>query len=170
MREDLPLFPISTRYNAALSLRPSYVFRTCLPRPGCFPGAWSSWDFASRQFAPKIVDLSVRFIHSQFRYISSLWASVVEENHPLELIREKRGKKSETKKSPWGRIGTTPATTAGPVLSLEVSEVATILVTFDLVLCLKAVSFFASWSSCRSDYHSSLDWLQVLLQVSSFAF
>ena len=31
--------------NIALSLRPLYwyVFRTCMRRPGCFPGAWSSW-------------------------------------------------------------------------------------------------------------------------------
>ena len=35
-----------------------------------FPGAWSSWIFACRQFAPKIVDVSVRFF--RFRSIYSL--------------------------------------------------------------------------------------------------
>ena len=44
-----------------LTLRPFYVFRTCMRRPGCFPGAWSSWIVASRHFAPKIVEPSVRF-------------------------------------------------------------------------------------------------------------
>ena len=40
--EDLPLFPITRRYNTALSLRHFYVFRTCMRRPGDFLGAWSS--------------------------------------------------------------------------------------------------------------------------------
>ena len=52
---------ISNLLGTAISLRPLYVFRTCTGRPGCFPGAWSSWIFASRQFAPKIVNASVRF-------------------------------------------------------------------------------------------------------------
>ena len=64
--KDLPLFPISIRYNIAPSLRPSYVFRTCMRRPDCFTGALSSWIFVNRQFAPKIVDLSVRVIHVLF--------------------------------------------------------------------------------------------------------
>ena len=42
-------------------------------RPGWYPRAWSSWHFACRQFAPKFVDLSVRFIRMLF--YSSLWAS-----------------------------------------------------------------------------------------------
>ena len=42
--KDSPLFPISRSYNTntALSLCPLHVFRTCMRRPGCFPGAWSS--------------------------------------------------------------------------------------------------------------------------------
>ena len=66
MREDSPLFPISVRYNAARSLCHFYAFRTCMRCPGGIPGAWSSLGFASRQFAPKIVDLSVRFISVSF--------------------------------------------------------------------------------------------------------
>ena len=64
--KDLPLLPVPIRYNTALSLRPFYEFRTCMRRPGCFCGAWSSWIFATRQFAPKIVDLSVRVIRFLF--------------------------------------------------------------------------------------------------------
>ena len=48
------------------SFSPFYAFRTCIGRPGYFPGAWSSWIFASCQFEPKIVDLSVRFIRILF--------------------------------------------------------------------------------------------------------
>ena len=34
-------FPISVRYNIASSLRP--LVHPCMRRPGCFPGAWTSW-------------------------------------------------------------------------------------------------------------------------------
>ena len=53
-------------YNTALSLRPFYVFRTCMRRPDCFPGAWSL-AFACRQFVSGIfVGLCVRFIRILF--------------------------------------------------------------------------------------------------------
>ena len=54
------------------SLSPSsymYLFSTCMRHPGYYPEAWRllSWTmellaFESRRFAPKVVDLSVRFI------------------------------------------------------------------------------------------------------------
>ena len=40
--KNSPLFPISRKYNTTLSLRHFYVFLTCMRRPGCFHGAWSS--------------------------------------------------------------------------------------------------------------------------------
>ena len=39
-----------------------YFVYTRMRRPGCFPGAWSSRHLQARQFAPRIVDLSVLFI------------------------------------------------------------------------------------------------------------
>ena len=40
----MPLVSISIRYNTAPSLRPFfYIFRACMRRSGCYPGAWSSW-------------------------------------------------------------------------------------------------------------------------------
>ena len=47
---------------------------SCMRRPGCFP-SMEFLTFASRQFAPKIVDLCVRFIRI-FLFYSSLSASV----------------------------------------------------------------------------------------------
>ena len=75
MREDSPLFPISIIYSSAHSLRPFYIFCTCMRRPGCFPGEWSSWIFASRQFAPKIGDFSDRFIRILFGSESSIFVT-----------------------------------------------------------------------------------------------
>jgi len=81
--KNIPLSPISTKFGTAISLRPSYVFRTCIGRPGCFPGAWSSWIFSSRQFAPIIVNASVRFIRLLF-YIFLGGSSTV-----VQFTREK---------------------------------------------------------------------------------
>ena len=36
------MFPISQL--CSFFLRPFYAFHTCMRRPGCFPGAWSSWS------------------------------------------------------------------------------------------------------------------------------
>ena len=91
--KDLPLFPISIGYNSAQSLRPFCVFRTCMRRPGCFPGAWSSCIFAIRQFAPKIVDLSCSH-NSYFVYILLLLSKRSGEIQPLQLYVKKRGGKS----------------------------------------------------------------------------
>ena len=100
-----PLFSISIRYNIALSLRLFYVFRTCVRRPGCFPGACIpymraacrlfSWSmellgFCKSSVVPEIVDPSVLFIRILF-YIY-LWASTAEGIQPLEIIRKKREK------------------------------------------------------------------------------
>ena len=50
--KDSPLFPISVRYSTVLS--PSFVCISCMHAASeLFPGAWSSWIYASRQFAPK---------------------------------------------------------------------------------------------------------------------
>lgn len=49
-------------YNTSLSFRPFYVRisykQRCL---GCFPGEWGLRTFASREFVPRSVNLSVRF-------------------------------------------------------------------------------------------------------------
>ena len=66
MREGLA-FIFNLNKIEHCSFSPSFLFfRTCMRRPGCFPGAWSSWIFASRQFAQKIMDLSVHFIGIMF--------------------------------------------------------------------------------------------------------
>ena len=59
MKQDWPFVSISIRYSSVLSVRPFYVYRTCMRRPGRSPGAWELLAFASRKFAPKIADLSV---------------------------------------------------------------------------------------------------------------
>ena len=46
------------------------IVRTITGRPGCFPGTWSCGFFASRQFASKIVDLSVRFFRILYKFFS----------------------------------------------------------------------------------------------------
>ena len=33
---------VNQRRNTAPSPRPLFAFRTCMRRPGCYPGAWSS--------------------------------------------------------------------------------------------------------------------------------
>ena len=43
-----------------------YAIRTCMRRPGCCTGTHELLAFASRQFPPKIVDLSVRVIRTFF--------------------------------------------------------------------------------------------------------
>ena len=48
--------------RTALFLRSFHVFRTCIRRPGCYLGAWSSWHLQVVSFAPKILALSVSFI------------------------------------------------------------------------------------------------------------
>ena len=48
------------------SFSPSFLFRPCMRRPGCLRGPWELLAFASRQFAPKTVGHSVRFIRSHF--------------------------------------------------------------------------------------------------------
>ena len=55
-------FGLSLRHNTALFLRPFHVFCTCIRRPGCYLGAWSSWHLQVVSFAPKILALSVSFI------------------------------------------------------------------------------------------------------------
>ena len=41
---DLPIVSISIRYtHGSVFTSFFYAFRTCMRRPGCFPGAWSSW-------------------------------------------------------------------------------------------------------------------------------
>ena len=87
---------ISIRYKSAHILHPFYVLRTCVRRPDCFPGPWTSWICASPQLAPKIVDLSVRFtIKIAFRSIcSSLWASVAEGISTIEVHTWKKGETS----------------------------------------------------------------------------
>ena len=62
MREGLAFNSNLNKIQHALSLRPFYLFRSCILRPGCMPGAWSSWSYARRQFAPKIMELSLRLI------------------------------------------------------------------------------------------------------------
>ena len=94
MREGLAFISnLNVKHNSALSLRPFYVFRTCMRRPGCFPGAWSSCIFAIRQFAPKIVDLSCSH-NSYFVYILLLLSKRSGEIQPLQLYVKKRGGKS----------------------------------------------------------------------------
>ena len=109
--------------------------RICLSciygRPGCSPGAWSSWVFASCQFAPKIVGLSVRFIRILF-YIFFLVSKRSGGNLIIGvLLQNREGNSSTHWKKTGGRIGTVTVTPAGPVLSLEVSVVATISLSFD---------------------------------------
>ena len=73
VREGLAFFcsNLSKKYSTALSLRPFYVLRACT-RPALFSWSMELLAFASRQFAPKIVDLSARFIRSHFAQSSSL--------------------------------------------------------------------------------------------------
>ena len=56
-------FDLSKIQHSSLSV--FSMFRACMRRPSCYPGAWSSLGFASHQFAPNIVELSVRVIHSR---------------------------------------------------------------------------------------------------------
>ena len=66
-REYLPFVSMSKRYNAALSLRPFYVFRARMFVHACGVRAVILEHGAlgiCRQLASKIVNLSVRFIHS----------------------------------------------------------------------------------------------------------
>ena len=58
----LYLVPISIRHNTLLSRTSTYFHDACMRRPGCFPGAWSSFlAFASRQFAPNCGAMSASF-------------------------------------------------------------------------------------------------------------
>ena len=67
--KDSPLFPISVRYNTNTALSPSFqCFSYMHAASRSF--SWSSWIVASRQFAPKIADPSVRFSRILF-YIFS---------------------------------------------------------------------------------------------------
>ena len=66
-------FDLSKIQHGSFSPRPLYVHRTCMRRPGCCRGAWSSWHSQVRKssVAPTIVELSVRIL-----FYASLRASV----------------------------------------------------------------------------------------------
>ena len=57
-----PLHKAANQVRADQSTYQKKYVSTCVLRPVCFPGAWSSWHFASRLFAPKMLDVSTYYI------------------------------------------------------------------------------------------------------------
>ena len=72
--KNLPSFPISVRYNTALSLRPLYQLGISYAASRLFYWNMELFAFASRHVAPNIMGHSIRFI--RILLCSSLWASV----------------------------------------------------------------------------------------------